>query len=280
MKIKAIVPYYGSKRNLASEIIEAIGDHVCYWEPFCGSMSVLLAKEPSTMETVNDAYGHLINLALVLQDPELSLQLYANVSRVLMHEGIFFAEAVKVKTDLPEGSPPSVEHATAFFVASWLGRNGMTGSKDYGFSYSARFTRAGGHAATRWMSATESIPDWHQRLRHVTILRRDAFEIIDRIGDEYGTVIFCDPPYVDKSSRYLYDFPEDGHFQLSQKLARFKNARVVLTYYDHPLVRELYRGWVFREVEVLVAMSNSRKKSRFETELIICNQGIQGALPF
>ena len=43
-KITAISPWYGSKRILAPRIVELLGDHKMYYEPFCGSMAVLLAK--------------------------------------------------------------------------------------------------------------------------------------------------------------------------------------------------------------------------------------------
>ncbi|KKK94504.1 hypothetical protein LCGC14_2682220 [marine sediment metagenome] len=46
-KIKAIAPWFGGKRNLAPKIVDALGDHRVYWEPFCGSMAVLMAKPPS-----------------------------------------------------------------------------------------------------------------------------------------------------------------------------------------------------------------------------------------
>jgi len=42
--ITALAPWFGSKRNLAPEIVRELRRHSCYWEPFCGSMAVLLAK--------------------------------------------------------------------------------------------------------------------------------------------------------------------------------------------------------------------------------------------
>jgi DNA adenine methylase len=89
MKIKAIAPWFGSKRTLAPRIVAALGTHRVYWEPFCGSCSVLLAKEPCVMETVNDLHGDLINVARVLQDEETALVLYGRLSRFVFHEGLF-----------------------------------------------------------------------------------------------------------------------------------------------------------------------------------------------
>lgn len=57
MRISAIAPWFGSKRVLAPKIVEQLGQHRCFWEPFCGSMAVLLAKPTVSQETVNDLHG-------------------------------------------------------------------------------------------------------------------------------------------------------------------------------------------------------------------------------
>jgi site-specific DNA-cytosine methylase len=41
MKIKALAPWYGSKRTLADRIVKELGPHKFYVEPFCGSCAVL-----------------------------------------------------------------------------------------------------------------------------------------------------------------------------------------------------------------------------------------------
>lgn len=52
MKVKALAPWFGGKRTLAPRVIAELGEHRDYWEPFCGSMAVLLAKPVATYETV------------------------------------------------------------------------------------------------------------------------------------------------------------------------------------------------------------------------------------
>ncbi len=89
MKIKALAPWFGSKRKLAPSIVKLMGEHRVYWEPFCGSMAVLLAKPPCEMETVNDLHGDLINLAKVIQDKELGFQLYDKLCRTTHAEDLF-----------------------------------------------------------------------------------------------------------------------------------------------------------------------------------------------
>ena len=89
MKIKSLVPWFGGKRRLAPRIVEMFGQHKAYWEPFCGSMAVLMLKSPCEMETVNDLHGDLINLAKVIQDKELGFQLYDKLSRTFYVEKLW-----------------------------------------------------------------------------------------------------------------------------------------------------------------------------------------------
>lgn len=262
-KINALAPWFGSKRNLAPEIVRELGPHVAYWEPFCGSMATLLAKPPSRMETVNDLHGDLINLARVIQDPRLGPALYRQVRRCWTSDGVLANAEAVVRASEP-GEEPNVERARLFFVSSWMGRNGEVGLKknERGRTLSVRWTPNGGDPATRFASAVESIPAWRRRLRNVTILRRDAFGVIGRIGDDAGTAIYCDPPYIVKSDEYLHDFPpaffgEDAHDRLAELLQSFRRARVVVSYYDHPRLASLYPEDRWRRLRFDIAKSMS-----------------------
>jgi site-specific DNA-adenine methylase len=93
----------------------------------------------------------------------------------------------------------------------------------------------------------------HERLRNVVILRRDAFEVVERIADEPGIAIYADPPYIKSTrarnaTRYLFEFGEEDHLRLAEKLRRFERARVVVSYYDDPGLEAMYPGWTKRLV--------------------------------
>lgn len=60
--------YYGGKTQLAERIVATLPPHKHYVEPFAGSLAVLLAKPPTTMETVNDLDGDLMTFWRVLRD--------------------------------------------------------------------------------------------------------------------------------------------------------------------------------------------------------------------
>lgn len=97
MPIKALAPWFGSKRTLAPRIVAELGKHRAYWEPFCGSMAVLLAKPESSHETVNDLHGDLVNLIRVVQCPTRGPALYRRLRRVVLHDAIRYVNGVARK---------------------------------------------------------------------------------------------------------------------------------------------------------------------------------------
>lgn len=277
MKITALAPWFGSKRNLAPEIVRELGTHRVYWEPFCGSMAVLCAKEPCVMETVNDLHGDLVNLARVIQDEKLGAVLYRRLRRTLMSE-VLHREAAERYRHRGYGNdgPPDVDAAADYFLCAWLGRNGVAGTASYNQGFCLRFTANGGHSATRWSSVVNSIPAWRRRIRNVTILCRDAFDLLPRIDDAAGCAIYLDPPYLVKGARYIHDFTPEQHEQLASSLARFDKTRVVCSYYDHPQLTELYPPdrWTHRKIVVskTMAMQGARGPNDTKaTEVLLIN---------
>ena len=72
---------------------------------------------------------------------------------------------------------------------------------------------------------------------------RDGMDIIANVPDVRGVALYLDPPYLVKGSEYKHDFSSDDHGKLAALLQRFKTARVVVSYYEHPRLAELYPGW-------------------------------------
>lgn len=252
MKIRAIVPWFGGKRTMAAAIVKQLGPHRSYFELGCGSLAVLLAKEPSTHETAVDLHGMLINLARVVQDGALAPQLYAWLGRTLFGDDILgeSREAIGEFKELYGVTVPDEPHvamAYHYFILSWASRNGTAGMARENYQLAVRWTPNGGSPTTRWRNATDSIPAWHNRLRNVVILRRDMFDVLPKISDETGVAVYVDPPYLADtrggSTGYLHDFSDFEHRDLAHALQRFQQARVVVSYYDDPCLMDLYPGW-------------------------------------
>lgn len=293
-RIMSLAPWFGGKRTLAPAIVEAIGPHRVYWEPFCGSLAVLLAKPAVKMETVNDLHADLINLARVVQDPRLAVHLYDRLARTLFAEALFREALAAVRSEPvpPADARPGdrVDRAYRYFVVSWQGLNGVAGTPANNTSFARRFTSSGGNPGGRFVAAVDSIPPWHHRLRPVTILSDDGIALCEEVEDKPGTVIYADPPYLEKGASYLHDFTrgersgspalfegaEDDHERLARALRRFKKTRVVVSYYDHRDLAQLYPGWRKIRLDAAKGMVNSAAAAAGRTEapeVLLVNQG-------
>lgn len=294
MKIKAIAPWFGGKRTMAPLIVQQLGKHTQYFEPFCGSMAVLFAKPTSMHETVNDLHGDLVNLAMVLQDEKTAVDLYERLQRTLFCEGLLEqAESVlsgewrTANSDEPERD---VGRAYWYFLASWMGRNGVAGTKATDYQLAVRWTANGGTPTIRFRSCTDSLPAWHERLKNVVILKRNAFDIIPKFDDQSHVAIYVDPPYPAESrgggkgigghsGTYLHEFSHDSlfgddHQRLAEMLKVFKRARIVVSSYDCLRIRELYDGWTFVDCarQKNLHQQNGRgKRNKEAPEVLIIN---------
>lgn len=267
LRISALLPWFGGKRTMASRIAReccrADGrPPKAFWELCCGSMAVSLAMPRCSHHHVVDMHGDLINLARVIQDPRQGAALYRRLRRVLTHDALFFAAKEAIAADdrqqlqgtgLFESDPSRhldpLDRAFLFFIVSWQGRNGVAGTERINYQPATRWTAGGGHSAIRFAGAVDTIPAFRRRLRGWSILQRDIFDVLAAIEDEDGTVIYIDPPYIrdgvkrSGSTKYLHEFKPLDHQRLATALRRFKRARVVVSYYDVPIVRELFDGW-------------------------------------
>lgn len=202
-----------------------------------------MRKPKCGLETVNDLNGDLINLARVVKDKDIAFELYDRLSRTLCAERFFIESKESWISDESQHTEPNVDRAYDFFVASWMGINGVSGTMRCNYQFALRWCVGGGQGASRWANVVSSIPAWHKRLQNVMIVQKDAFWLLENIKDDKGTVIYCDPPYIVKSNKYVYDFEDDDHCRLAELLAQFKQARVIVSYYDHPRLEDLYNGW-------------------------------------
>jgi DNA adenine methylase len=220
------------------------------------------------METVVDLHWDVTNLAKVVQDVELAPQLYRRLRRTLLSEQLHrdAAKRYAERGYCPDVSQPDLDRAYDYFLCAWLGRNGVAGTHSYNQGFCVRYTANGGHAPKRWDSAVRSIPAWRRRMANLTILNRDMFKVLPRILDEAGTAIYCDPPYLIKGAKYIHDFESGDHEQLAEALGRFRKARVVVSYYDHPLLAELYPEWTRRVIEVSKALAHQGRRGKNDTK--------------
>jgi DNA adenine methylase len=239
MPITALAPWFGSNRLLAHRVGELLEG--CNWVgiPFAGGMSELAYITARTI-VVNDLHRHVINLATIAAHPMLGPKLYRRLKRIPFHP-LSLAEAQAHCREFEPGAQADFAAAAAYFVASWMGRNGKAGTDDeFSGGLALRWNAGGGDSAVRYRSAVHALVSWRRVFARCTFSALDAFAFLEKCKDAHGHGIYCDPPFPGPGDAYRHKFDERQHGLLAERLQGFTRARVVCRFYDHPLVRELY----------------------------------------
>lgn len=288
-EVKALAPWMGAKRTLAPRIVNQIGPHKFYVEPFCGSLSVLLAKPQSNKELAGDVHEEVGNLVDILKDEPASKRLFSELSKVPM------CESIQQEADerYPLEKNP-YRRAKYWLISSWMNRNGFSGTEKAEKGFAVRYTTNGGCPAKRWRSVVDTIPWWVERLRNVTFVKRDAFTYLGKLDDRPTTVVYADIPYPietrNKSTLYAHDFYEKNavnpmeterkkHEELASLFNEYLHARIIVSSYDCPMIREIYADWNVLPVATNKQLSQSSKRNKAKSgtnapELLFINSEI------
>ena len=233
--------WYGGKYSHLDYILPLLPKTHHYCEPFAGSAAVLLNKEPSPVETLNDIDGDITNFFKVLRDnpEELIEKLYLTpFSREEFKKAIL----ARGRKDLDP-----VERARLFFIRAEQVRIGLAQTASLGrwawCKNTSRRNMSG--AVSRWLNRIEALWAVAERLRRVQIENDDAFNVIKRYDSE-DTLFYCDPPYPHESrgdpNAYGYEMTVSDHKKLAKLLHSIK-GKVAISGYKCPLMEELYGDW-------------------------------------
>jgi DNA adenine methylase len=220
--VRAPFGYPGGKSRSVNHILPHLPQRDVYIEPFGGSGAVLLARQPSKLEVLNDRYSGVTSFYRVIRDPRLLDQFCERVELAVhsREEFVWCKETWKNVDD-------HVERAARWFYMiqysfSQLGRN-------FGRSTSAKSIVSG-----KMRNRIKEFPFIHQRLHRVQVENQDWYDcMIDY--DSPGTVFYVDPPYVDASPGiYEHELTPEQHRALIDTIFRMKGF-VAVSGYANPL---------------------------------------------
>jgi DNA polymerase bacteriophage-type len=245
--------YFGGKNNhksdFARRILALAGSHTRYVEPFVGGGSILLAKPRSAVEVVSDLDPDLINFLLTVRDDvggvlALLPETFASEAALVAAFAPCYAALDRGGTPQQQAAAPArltpAEGAARYFLLNRCSRGGLM---EDAYTPGSRLRRGKPEAISSYETARALLPKVSARLRGVTILCRDALEVI-REFDRPGAVVVADPPYVQAvrvGGGYAVEVDGDDtafHTGLIEQLGACK-ARVVLCGYDNALYRRL-----------------------------------------
>jgi len=254
MGVRPPITFFGSKSTLAPRIIAHFPPDVAYCVVFAGSAAVLLAKEPSAVEVINDSNGDIVNLFRVLRDPSLFRQLQ------VVAESTLYARAEFDLAGVPTEEP--VERARRFLVRQRMSHGG-NGER---WSYSITDSQANmASVIRRWRAGVERLPAIHARMKVVQIEQAGWRKMLRYDSPE--TLFYLDPPYL-QSERiwggYHHEMSVDDHRELVDHLLSIQGM-VVVSGYQNPIYAPLEAaGWERKSFDV-TANSSDRRTSRVES---------------
>ncbi len=252
-KITALAPWFGSNRTLAPEVGKLLKG--CRWVgvPFAGSMTELIYIDAPTL-VVSDLHRHVINLAMVASSEEANRELRRRLKNTAFHPDMLSTcQDAAAEWNFANSPMPNIDAAYSYFVASWMGRSGNGGTdKEFSGKLPVRWTATGGDSCTRLRSSASSLREWYHVLRRANFVVKDAFDFLDEVKDDPTHGLYCDSPFPEVGDVYSHKFGERQLREFAERLTAYDKLRIVVRFYDHPLIRELYTeadGWKWLHFE-------------------------------
>jgi len=254
----SFIPYIGGKHRIAKRLAvylhETGADTLV--DVFGGSGAVVL-NAGFEKRVYNEVDGDLVNLFRVVADctaRHLLLQalrwrppsrrIYAEDSEKYIRNRFSFSYL----TD-------RVDRAAATFYRHQFAFGGKVRSG--GLSVSTT-DREGIKEIVRYRNTLRRLVAVGEFFRSTFIEELDFTDCISIYGNKSNVVLFIDPPYV--STEWYYSqggkFP---HYMLAQQLTEC-HAAVVCTYYDHPMIRELYPEDLWRWESIQATKNSAFRK--------------------
>ncbi|MBE4790266.1 DNA adenine methylase [Streptomyces sp. NE06-02D] len=254
------MPYFGSKGRIARRIAALLPPHTHYVEPYGGGLSVLLAKEPAPLETVNDLDQQLVTFWRILRDQPAE---FARVCALTPHSRAEHTAAYAPAAD-------DLETARRVWVLLTQGRSGRLDGTGW------RYCKAdiGTNMPAYLDGYRLRLHPAAERLMGVQLECRPALDLIEAFGSREDVLLYVDPPYLGSTrvqTGYRHEMrTEEQHRELAAALAGCR-AAVVLSGYHSPLYDELYADWP--RIEATASAGNARPDlSRARTEVLWANR--------
>ncbi|MEO1417525.1 MAG: DNA adenine methylase [Bacteroidota bacterium] len=261
-RIKSVVPWYGGKTAMIPLILDKIPPHDLYAEPFAGGAAVFFHKRPVRYQFLNDKNEELTNFyKIASRYPEELIKLIETTP----HAESAYLRAKRIY----KGETSADEMIRAW--ALWMCATGsVVGKLGGGFSWSK--SNSGGSMATRFQSRIKALSQAIHKLQQVTILQKDALEVIKCL-DRVGAFFFIDPPYPGADQGHYAGYNMEDFCHLLEALSSVE-AKFMLTSYDYPELEDatIKNGWFTENhnLPLSAARGKNVKKTR-KIEVITTN---------
>lgn len=237
MSTRSPLIWFGGKSKYAEYIISKFPNHRIYVEPFGGAATVIAQKTRSTHEVYNDIDGNVVNFLLnAIDDP-------VRLSKAC--EELPYSRQLYEKWKKDPLPTEAFDKAVRWF---YLNRSGINSgnAKDVSQTGWRHSVWSGQNPSNGYISACQMIREFAERMKGVMIEQIDFRSLFEKY-DSDKTLFYVDPPYIGREKYYaLTEDDKENPIRLHHDLAKILNGikgKAVLSYYDDPLIDELYSGW-------------------------------------
>ena len=270
--MKPIIKWVGGKSQCLDTIRELVPkDYRKYYEPFLGGGAVLLDLCPEEAE-VNDINHELINMYIQVRDnPETVISDLKKFD--MCHEGYDNAKVFyyDVRNDfnkyLGDNTPTQAARFIYLNKHCFNGLYRVNSKGEFNVPFNGKLTGASFHP--------EHLREVSKQLQNVKFTCGDFEQSAKGINPK--DFIFIDSPYAPLTPTSFVDYTKEGfayedHVRLSDFYKELSDLGVycMLTNHDTELIRDLYGGFNFTEVDVRRSI-NRNGDSRKGKEVIITN---------
>ncbi len=247
---KKVVPWFGSNTKLAPVVGKMLGPLRWCGVPFCGGCSEIKHID-TRIGVANDLHQMAMNLYQVIASPILLNELVEILCSQPYHQTTLSGAQIRCMASGGVGGSNefkggqavrwSVEAAADYFMASWLGRKGKSGTmNEFKGGLAVRWSSEGGDPVMEYNNAVSALLFWRDLFKNWAFLCMDGFQFIRKVKDQEGHGLYVDAPWPDAGGDYRHSFGESHHRTMATILGWFKKTRVLVRFGDHPLIRRLY----------------------------------------
>lgn len=258
---RSFLHWPGGKRKLLPLILPELKGFRDFVEPFCGS-GVVFLNAPNKNKMVGDLNPDLINLFTVLRDDPKG---FVKQCKPLFGDGrdatVFYANRKRFN------EATNIKERAALFV--YLNRHGYNGLCRY--NSKGEFNVPLGTCKSANCPEEEML-NFADATKDVQFFCCDFMEMFKKATDD--CVFYVDPPYVapDAAPGNFAEYTKGG-FAVAD-LAKLSTAvsaspsKVVVSLFDTPVVREMFKGMRFQSFNVQRSISCKERKKVAEVLIV------------
>lgn len=242
-RTRPILRWPGGKSRMLKLLLPMIPQHTCYCEPFAGGLAVLMAKERSPVEVVNDINGDLVALYRNLQ---------YHLPEVLREIDWFFSSRQNLHDFKAQPGVTEIQRAARFLLRNRTSFGGNMNSFAVAKS-------AGGGAAFDRMTVGDLLGNAHERLNKV-VVENISYERCLANYDSKDSFFFIDPPYLDAQTSAYKGWSADEMKTFRKRVEKIQGKWLV-TVDDSSLNRDLFSDCNLLPVSTRNRLANNRTHS-------------------